>query len=184
MRRLVIVVLLTTACCATPVVLESARSSVSGKQGAEHSSDLWRELLTCGEQRTSDCRASIVRVAEHAPHSEPASKLARILLEEWDLQPSHPSLARARKVFVPLPTLEEARALLPTEFESVTIVVSGVITPEGRVKNVTLLRASKYEELNERIAEAFSRARYRPAWGRNGFIFQRVEYLYRLEPRA
>jgi hypothetical protein len=166
--------------CAKPAALEQAPSGDSAERAGIV---LWKELLDCVEEHSRECRATLDVVAQKNSNSEPVRELVTILIEEWDLYPRDPRLERARRVVIPMPPPEEARSLLPAEFQALTIVVSGVITPEGTVEDVELLRPSQYDELNDRVVTAFSQGRYRPAWRRDRFVSQRAEFVYRLEPR-
>lgn len=181
-HRMFAVLILVLACNAKPAYIGPSLADAPTEGGKPES--LWNELLSCAEARTQDCKQLITDTIARSAEDEPSRRLATILLEEWELPPSSASLARARRVYVPIPAPEDARLLLPSSFESVLIVVSGVVTPDGTVEDVVLLRPSRFDALNTLVADAFSRALYRPARSGRGFVAQRVEFLYRLEPRS
>lgn len=145
-------------------------------------SEAWRRLLTCALAETADCRL-FVESTLRGSASGIDRQLAAVVLEEWGLLRSDPRLHRARQVWIPLPSLEELTALLPSTVEQDFILLSGVVLPDGTVTSVELLRESHYQALNEVITRAFSAGRYRPARDKAGkYISQRLEYLYRLDP--
>lgn len=183
MTPLISVVLSVTLSCVGSAGLDSVAPSTTSSKREGSPSEKWERLLACAEAHTAECKATIEEPARATKSNDPSTLLAAVLLEEWNLAPDAPSLARARRVWISMPTPSEMRKLLPAEIEYATIVVSGVITAIGSVESVVIVRPSKYEELNRRVSEEFSRARYRPAWGSGGFVSQRVEYVYRLEPR-
>jgi hypothetical protein len=176
--------LVATACCTQELPRDSrtpdTNAALLGKTDAK---GLWQYLLDCAERHTPQCRAQVERVAARTSQIEAVGRLATVLLQEWELEPMHASLLRARRVWIPFPDSEEVRDLLPSQFDAPIIVLSGVVLPDGRVKDAILMRASNYPELNARVLCAFSRGLYRPAWATEGFVSQRVEFLYRLEPR-
>lgn len=186
MRRLpfsimLAILVLVAACNAKPANIGPPLAEPSTE---EQPRSLWNELLSCAEAHTQNCEQLIAETIATRAEEEPVRQLATILLDEWELSPSSASLARARRVYVPIPAPEEARSLLPPSFESVFIVVSGVVAADGTVEDVVVLRPSRYDALNSLVADAFSRALYRPARSRRGFVAQRVELFYRLEPRS
>lgn len=181
--RVLAVLILVMACNAKPTNIGPSLAEPSTK--GEQPPPLWNELLSCAEAHTQDCKQLIAQTIATRAEGDPVRKLATIVSEEWELTSSSAaSLARARRVYVPMPPPEDARLVLPPNFESVLIVVSGVVAADGAVEDVVLLRPSRFDALNTLVADAFSRALYRPARSRRGFVTQRVEFLYRLEPRS
>jgi len=183
MLKRVMIVLALAALSGLPAPAFSRQSDCSCIETSAAKEE-WASVLLCAEKRTETCRALLKSRLDDRSFCEPAARLASLIIEEWQLAEDDPRLAHARRVWLPLPPEEEARGLLPATFEPVVVVASGEVTPEGTVTNVTLLRRSQYEELNELVASAFASACYRPARVDGEFVSQRVELLYRLEPQT
>lgn len=142
---------------------------------------VWAHLLDCSTAPTLPCEKFL---ADTAAGSGIHKDLAVVLLEDRAKLPSDPTRMRARLVWIPLLSFEELTSLVPAPAHVEFVLVSGVVQPGGTVEGARLLRASEYEGLNAAILDAFSQARYRPARDKAGdFVSQRVEYVYRLEPR-
>lgn len=181
MKRFLAAALMLLASCSGAV--SASGWPPAGTGGPEHQEDqeLWAQLLECSLVQTRECRTLLKGVAEEscsAPHQE----LASILLEKWHLDANDPVLGRARRVWVLLPTLEELQRLVPGEVKPATLVISGIVRPDGRIEDLQLLRRSQYEDVNQAILDAFAKGKYRPARDGRRFVSQRVEFLYRLHP--
>jgi len=145
--------------------------------------DIWVVLLECSLQRTEKCRDFVECVARSTSNT-PSSNLALVLLEEWQWEPQDPRLRKARRVWLPAPSFEEMKNMLPEDVEMDFILLSGTVLPNGTVEGVALLQKSQYEALNVKIIKAFSQARYRPPRNTEGqFISETIQYLYRIDPR-
>jgi hypothetical protein len=180
----IVIPLLAVALSCFGIATKPMSTALSLSSSPERSvGEQWRTLLSCAETRSSECKELIEAKARRSSSNDLSRLLATALLEEWDFERDNPKITRARRIWLPMLELDEARSLLPAEFEHTTIVLTGVVTPLGTVESVVVLRSSKYEKLNRQVSEDFSRALYRPAWGSDGFVSQRVEYVYRLEPR-
>lgn len=179
---LLLIALVSSGPCHEPASLAASSPSSSTAGFSSEEEKLWLDLLDCSLLHTPACRALLESVASEtksAPHGE----LASILLEEWDLDPSDPSLSRARRISVPLPPFDELQHLVPEKVKPAVLVVSGIVRTNGIIEDLQLLRGSEYDDLNQAILKAFSEGKYRPARDGERFVSQRVEFLYRLDPR-
>lgn len=141
----------------------------------------WSEILDCVEKQPDECKKKITQLAGQEPTTDEV-KLARVLVEHWPSTEGAGTLA-PRPVRLSLPGVDQARRLLPDEFEPIYILLAAEVTRTGQVRRIHLLKESPYDCLNQLVVETFEASLYVPAWSDGEFIAHQVQYLYRLEPR-
>lgn len=125
----------------------------------------WGELLSSALDRTPEARALLVRTAERRV-TDRLGKLARVLLEEWDLEPTSETLQQPRAVDTPQPDFSN---LVGEPVRRGVVVVAGEVTQIGTLEKVRV-ETGVGNEIDRRCLEAVGGARFRPARGKHGYV--------------
>jgi hypothetical protein len=127
--------------------------------------EVWDRLLELSLEHTPEARRLVQEIADRPP-SPVEEKLARALLEEWDLAPTDETLRRPRLVHLPkvdwsdLPKSQGAPFMVP---------VKVTVDDRGLVEELVLLKETdRTAPWVRRALEQFSSARFRPARGKDG----------------
>lgn len=159
MKALVLCATLTITVCAGPSG-ESAAPSGPSADG-----EVWDRLLELSLERTPQARGLVQEIADRPP-SPLEEKLARALLDEWDLPATDEALRRPRLVHRPkvdwsdLPKYEGSPYMAPIEL---------TVDERGFVQDLVLLKPTDREApWVQRALKQLSGARFRPARGKDG----------------
>ena len=131
---------------------------LEASQGEHHDPDLQEEILNAALERD---RTRITEIlAAEAP--TPIRRLAKVVLEEWELDTEEPTLQQPRLVWYPHPTPDDLAASNRHSRYS-TILVDGIVCPNGTFLEPTLLESTGNQELDSLILDAARQAVFRPA---------------------
>jgi len=137
--------------------------------------DLWRSLLDASLRRDPGARRMLEDAAAR-PASEAVGSLAEILLDEWDVAPSHASMKTARLVHYVPPSFAELE-LEGSRRASPLVIVFGEVTAVGRAEKPRVHHSSGVEAVDRRCVDSFLRRRYRPARDENRFLRSEVSII-------
>lgn len=132
-------------------------------QGAENAGleSEWLRILSCGLTKTESCQQDL-QSARDSPNLEIAG-LANVLLDEWTLTEASGELSTPRAVRNYAP---DWKTLYKESEESVDwflFLATVEVSPEGMVKNVTILRDSGDRSLDAELVEGLQGLKFRPA---------------------
>lgn len=155
----------------------SAQEASAPEQGP---SELWHDLLDAALRKAAEDKAFVQKVAEH--HSaEPEGELAKLLVEEWNAPHTAEELQEPRVIVAPKPDYSDLVGKV--RLKSAVIAATGQVTSLGTVEDIELKISSGVEEIDQRCLDAFSRWRYRPAWGNCGYVTSTVAVTCHVHPR-
>jgi hypothetical protein len=158
-KALLLCATLALTVCAGP----SSESAAPPAPSSGH--EVWDRLLDLSLEHTPEARALVQGTADQPP-SPAEAKLARALLEEWDLPPTDEALRRPRLVH--LPTVDWSD-LPKTQGAPFTVPIKVTVDDRGFVEELVLLKETDREApWVRRTLEQFSGARFRPARGKDG----------------
>lgn len=122
----------------------------------------WDRLLQSALDHTAGDRAYVERVAKDAALSERIRRLAALLLEEWDLDPTHSRLLQPRLVWAPEADL---RKIPPESRKRIApfVIVQGVVGQDGKFQAPHLKASAGSPAADEVALQAARQAAFRPA---------------------
>lgn len=143
-------------------------------------SQLWRDLLDAALGKTAEDKAFVQKIAEQHP-TEPEGELAKLLAEEWGAPHTAEELQEPRVIVAPKPSYSDLVGKV--HLKSAVIAATGRVTALGTVEEVELKISSGVQDIDQRCLDAFSRWRYRPAWGDCGYVTSTVAVTCHVHPR-
>lgn len=146
-------------------------------------SGLWVKLLQSAIHHEVEDHHFVEGVARDPEASKVERQLAQILLEEWEIPTKSELLRKPRLIFAPKIDDEEVRRRLPNAKAPLFLVVEGTVTTQGQIEDVTVVKGSEYEWLNEMARTATLKARYRPARSDSGYVSESVLIQFYWHPQ-
>ena len=128
----------------------------------------WAQLLELALRQSPEAKETLLSLAPNAS-SGPHRKLVQVLLEEWELESTAPTLSQPRIVHAPKPDYSDLNEASLPLLKTPLVVATGEVTVLGAVENVELQSATGVEEIDRRCLEAFERWLFRPARGKGRY---------------
>jgi len=141
---------------------------------------VWGDLLDAALGKAAEDKAFVQEIAKQHL-AEPEGALAKLLLEEWDVPHTAEEIQEPRVIVAPKPDYSDLVGRV--RLQSPVIAATGQVTALGAVQDIELKIGSGVEEIDQRCLDAFSRWRYRPAWGDCGYVTSNVAVTCHVHPR-
>lgn len=141
----------------------------------------WPRLLQLALEHTEQAKLSLAK-KQATTRVEPIRKLAKLLLDEWDLAPTDNRLETPVLVWRPQPDIDS----LPPQARTVSspsVLITVDVTSEGDLENIKLLSSSGNPEVDEICLDAAGKALYRPARSGQTYVTTKAVLQYHLDPR-
>lgn len=140
----------------------------------------WKALLDAATLHTAEARERIA--AAQADERAPLRSLAKLLLEDWNRDPSDEKWIRPVNL---VPPAKPDLGSLPAADSRVKspLWLKGRIGEDGQVKNLELRSSSGNEKIDRMALESIEQALFRPGYGPAGFQESSYEWSVCLHPQ-
>ncbi len=145
----------------------------------------WSELLEANLRHDPKAQQFVQEVAASDwPDCTDCRRLARLLLEEWDVGRGDLSLQYPRAIAAPTIDVDTVRDRLPQNLErNIVIVMVVSVTADGSVSNVETARGSGFDWLDEIARARLASTRFRPALGPDRYVNGEANLQVVVRPR-